>query len=156
MTRMWVRAACLVILIGGLIATLLNQQAVAICLTPQPPYKNRFLWADVVLSGHVVAVQMHDDFWGDMLATIAVDRVWKGDVPVLVTVYTPGAMAEAPSFQEGASYILQLTKRSDDGRAATLVLPPGTLFASQCSVTDITADYVPALLKALGPGRHVK
>jgi hypothetical protein len=156
MTRRFKRFSRSALLAGLPITVLLllawTGRSAASCLTPDGAEKVHY--HAVVLAGRAVSVQELNDFFGYQSATIQVERVWKGDVPVLVTVFSQGGLSETPHFEEGKEYILFLDLPTNE-EAAEFLLAPGTLNAGSCSGYDTTDAFIPKLLKALGPGRSV-
>ncbi len=119
------------------------------------PTRDIVLSGPIAILGRVMTIQELDAQKRYVLAIIEVERVWKGDPPVIAAVLTNALAAESPRFVVGTEYILRTSELTVE-RARDLTLAPGTLWADVCSGTPSTSEDFSRVLRDLGSGRSVR
>ena len=87
------------------------------------------------------------------IATIDVDRVWKGPVPPRVVVYNRQDFAERTDFQLQKRYLVTAYVQSPPDRARFAVTDEKTTYeANGCTIQTFSSDYAKQILGDV-PGR---
>jgi hypothetical protein len=87
------------------------------------------------------------------IATIDVDRVWKGAVPARVRLYNRQGFAEQTDFQLRERYLVSAYVQSPAARARFAVTDERTTYeANGCTIQPFASDYAKQILGS-APGR---
>jgi hypothetical protein len=148
-----VRALFPLVLAGVLYLGVVTGHCECLCGAPRTS-KESLARADAVFTGQVVSIQEvtpaqanHTNRWARMKVTISVSKVWKGEIPARVEVYTGLSTNECGyPFVRGSNYLVYTDRVVEEGvRTAKL----------STTVCDRTRPYGKAGedLRALGAGR---
>jgi hypothetical protein len=88
------------------------------------------------------------------VATIEVDRIWKGAVPARVRIYNRQDIGETTDFQLQERYLVTTYRQSTADRARFGVADKRTTYeANGCTIQPFSSDYAKLIL-GNAPGRR--